>query len=173
MTKGFWKAAAAVARVAVPAALVVLVLVPIAGRAAGWRWVRVVSASMEPGLQVGAVVLIRPAAGEDVAVGDVIAFSDPTNPRRQVLHRVTNRIGDGPAAALETKGDANPAPDSYPVPIEFVTGEVAAAAPPALLIRAVSLVLMAVAMRGLAQDERKRRQGRRAGSPGPARSTTA
>jgi len=150
-----------IARITTAVVVTLLVALLIAGRATGWRWMRVVSPSMEPGLGVGTFVLVRPAAGDAVAVGDVIAFRDPTNPGRQVLHRVTNRIGEPPVTALETKGDANPLPDSYPVPADLVIGRLAGEAPPVLLIRAASLALTASSLGALALDERKRRQSAR------------
>ena len=48
-----------------------------------------------------------------------MVFDDPGNPDQVVTHRVISIYEDG---TLQTKGDANPTPDSLPVDVESVDG---------------------------------------------------
>ena len=56
--------------------------------------------SMIPFIWDGDLVLVSPADGSDILVGDVICYG--TAPRRLLLHRVIRRDGEG----LVVKGDA-------------------------------------------------------------------
>lgn len=71
----------------------------------------VLSGSMEPSLPVGSTVVVRPRPAAEIAVGDVITFTDRdtgSGETRVVTHRV---IGIEPGPAFVTMGDANDAPD--------------------------------------------------------------
>lgn len=71
----------------------------------------VLSGSMEPALPVGSTVVVRPRPVAEIAVGDVITFTDrdtESDETRIVTHRV---IGIEPGPAFVTMGDANNAPD--------------------------------------------------------------
>lgn len=71
----------------------------------------VLSGSMEPALPVGSTVVVRPRPAAEIAVGDVITYTDRTtesDETRIVTHRV---IGVEPGPAFRTMGDANDAPD--------------------------------------------------------------
>jgi signal peptidase I len=85
--------------------------------AMGWRADVVLSGSMAPTVLPGDVVVGRPTDGHQVGAGELIVFEDPAAPGRTVLHRVVRRQGGG---ALVTRGDANAADDSTPVPPEAV-----------------------------------------------------
>jgi signal peptidase I len=75
---------------------------------AGFKTAAVYSGSMEPSVDTGALVVGQPVAGASVAVGDVITFSNPTDPATLVTHRVVQvlRSSDG-RLGHRTKGDAN------------------------------------------------------------------
>jgi signal peptidase len=86
--------------------------------AAGWRAEAILSGSMTPQVQPGDVVLVSSLPPARIRLGEVIAFKDPAMPR-VLVHRVVAVLADGD---LRTKGDANAAPDSDPVPPASVLG---------------------------------------------------
>lgn len=82
----------------------------------GYKLHVIESASMAPAVPTGALTLVKPVAIGDVRVGDAIAFVDPAQPGRTIMHRVTKRTKDDLGAPrLTTKGDANPEVDQFPV----------------------------------------------------------
>lgn len=80
-----------------------------------WKPVAIRSGSMAPALQVGDVILTRPV-DEPLGAGDIVTFSLPGQSSTQ-SHRVVGRNPDG---TYVTRGDANPADDSTPVPAASV-----------------------------------------------------
>lgn len=76
------------------------------------------SGSMEPGIHVGAIVLIDPTAykDEDPQVGDIAMYQTST---REVIHRIIDESDDG----YIFKGDNNDSEDFAPVPAENIRGE--------------------------------------------------
>ena len=76
------------------------------------------SGSMEPGIHVGAIVLIDPIAYKDEAphVGDIAMYQTST---REVIHRIIDESDDG----YIFKGDNNDSEDFAPVPAENIRGE--------------------------------------------------
>lgn len=114
-----WAAwAVSTAAVAVLGTAAVLVATTVVPALAGWSADAVVSGSMQPVLQVGDVVLARPAAADELRPGDVLVVADPDHPGAHRVHRLVARD----AAGLVLRGDANPAPDTSPVPPEDVVG---------------------------------------------------
>lgn len=76
----------------------------------GARAMTVLSGSMEPALPVGAVVVAREMPPDQIAVGDVITYTDrdPDSPAtRVVTHRVIDIVQEPEGLAFGTKGDAN------------------------------------------------------------------
>ncbi len=94
----------------------------------GWQPQVVLSGSMEPALQVGAVAFVEEKPAEEVEVGDVLTFWHPQTsevPRPLVTHRVVNIVTDPDGRpAFETRGDANDGPDPWTVPAPNVVGTV-------------------------------------------------
>lgn len=90
----------------------------------GWSPTVVTSGSMQPVLDVGAVVQIDDGIDlERVGVGSIMAFDDPGIPGTRVVHRVTEIVRDGDVVvAFVTKGDANAEVDTMSVPIANVEG---------------------------------------------------
>lgn len=76
------------------------------------------SGSMEPGIHVGAIVLIDPTAYKDAdpQVGDIAMYQTST---REVIHRIIDESDDG----YIFKGDNNDSEDFAPVPAENICGE--------------------------------------------------
>ena len=84
---------------------------------AGWSPVLVVSGSMAPHLMPGDVVVYQ--HGGHPHKNQVVLFHDPNRPARLMAHRVRRVQRDGD---LVTQGDANPTPDSAPVPPPLYVG---------------------------------------------------
>lgn len=100
--------AAGTALVLVVALAIAVAIVPAIG---GATPLTVLSGSMEPALPVGSTVVVQPRAASEIAVGDVITFTDrstESDETRIVTHRV---IEVRPGPAFVTQGDANNAPD--------------------------------------------------------------
>jgi signal peptidase len=79
-----------------------------------YRLMVVLSGSMAPTLLAGDAVLVRPAI-TSIHEGDIITFQ-----REGEL--VTHRVVEVQPGQLVTQGDANNAPDPWPVPISAVEG---------------------------------------------------
>jgi signal peptidase len=75
----------------------------------------VLSGSMEPSIQTGAVAFLLPVRGWDVGVGDVILFQRPDAGDIQMLHRVVGVEQEAGRRYYLTRGDANSAPDPWRV----------------------------------------------------------
>lgn len=88
-------------------AFVFLAVGPHSGR---YRTLTVLSASMRPTFEPGAVVVVVPQPIREVAVGDVITYAIPVEDRRVVTHRVIEVLEPG---VVRTKGDANNTPDPW------------------------------------------------------------
>jgi signal peptidase len=89
------------------------------------RFATVLTGSMQPRIPIGSLVLARPLGAAQVRVGQVVMFKPPapfTTPGdRPVVHRVVSvRRVDG-VLALQTKGDANSAPDPWVLDAERTT----------------------------------------------------
>ncbi|RHU37193.1 signal peptidase I [Clostridium sp. TM06-18] len=76
------------------------------------------SGSMEPGIHVGAIVLIDPTAykDKDPQVGDIAMYQTSA---REVIHRIIDESDDG----YIFKGDNNDSEDYAPIPAENIRGE--------------------------------------------------
>jgi signal peptidase len=68
---------------------------------------------MTPGIPVGAVVLVTPELPTKVRVGQVVTYQIPVLDHHVVSHRVVKVISGGERPVLQTKGDANAAPDPW------------------------------------------------------------
>ncbi|WP_282138656.1 signal peptidase I SipW [Rossellomorea aquimaris] len=82
----------------------------------------VLSGSMEPGIQTGSIIAVKP--GDDMTrfkKGDVITFKQEEN--MLVTHRVVEVMKSGDHVMYKTKGDNNDAADLEPVLSENVVGE--------------------------------------------------
>ena len=87
----------------------------------GWTPMVVTSGSMQPSINPGDIVLSGAPTdgGEGLEEGTVITFTDPVRPGGTLTHRIERVNEDG---TYETRGDANPASDSYEVPPSDVQG---------------------------------------------------
>ena len=90
----------------------------------GYQVYDVVSGSMDPDIPVHSVVLVQPAAPEELQPGEIVAYRSGSS---VVIHRlVENHIVEG---ELVTKGDANAEPDPLKVEYAGVLGTVTAHIP--------------------------------------------
>jgi signal peptidase len=104
------------------ALLLAAVFVP---RAAGAGVYTVLSASMQPTLDPGSLVVVRPTDPENIGVGSVITFQLKSGEPGLVTHRVIAQGFDGQGRpAFLTEGDANNAPDTIWVRPEQIRGAV-------------------------------------------------
>lgn len=109
---------------------------PISGVVPGLRGTTpmvVMSGSMVPRLPVGGLVFVKPTDVSKVAVGDIIAFSEPKLSGQAAPTLTTHRVvavSNGPnGLAFKTKGDANSTADAQLVPAASVVGIAGAAVP--------------------------------------------
>lgn len=88
---------------------------------------RVVTGSMEPEIPTGTLILSRETDIEELEMGDVICFQSlsPSMRGRMITHRIIGKtVDENGAVSLQTKGDANPSADSYPVTEANLVGKV-------------------------------------------------
>lgn len=79
------------------------------------------SASMAPTVPKGSLAVLEPVREADLAVGDVVEFTDPVDASRTVLHRIEEIASPrGSGRYLRTQGDANATPDPLRVPASSV-----------------------------------------------------
>ncbi|TET44413.1 MAG: signal peptidase I [Dehalococcoidia bacterium] len=101
--------------------LVIVVALFLLPRFGGWRFDAVYTGSMEPELNVGGVVLIKPVEPLDIKPGDIIAYHSG---EEIVTHRVVEVVTDAGEPSFVTKGDANEDPDPLPAAATSVVGKV-------------------------------------------------
>jgi signal peptidase len=88
-----------------------------------YRTMTVLSGSMVPTFRPGDVVVVRPEPMRDLRVGQVIAYEVPVGARQVETHRVI-RIVHGRGTnhpVIQTKGDANGAPDPWTAELHGTT----------------------------------------------------
>ena len=130
--------AAAVLAVVTTAALQLLAPV------AGGRAMVIGGGSMEPAIGRGAFVLALPAGAEGYTVGDVVTVHQGGG--TPYTHRITRLADLAGVPYVETKGDANAAPDPAIVPTAAIIGRVAVSVP--LLGYLVMLLATAAGLAG-------------------------
>jgi len=101
------------------AALLLLTLRPIGSL----RAYVILSASMRPSLQPGALVVTKRLPTEGYREGDMVTFRLPTQGGTIVTHRIVRRYvtTDG-IFMVRTKGDANPGEDSWTITSDNIIG---------------------------------------------------
>jgi len=85
----------------------------------------VLTPSMEPALPPGTLVVVRPAAPEDIRLGDVLTYQMRIGDPAVVSHREVeiHHVSTGELEFL-TQGDSNAVPDSMPVTTPQIKGTV-------------------------------------------------
>ncbi len=82
----------------------------------------VLSGSMEPGIKVGSVVVVKPS--ENYKIGDVITFGEISKIKTPTTHRIYEIKMQGSQPVYITKGDANDAPDQREITGKEIIGKV-------------------------------------------------
>jgi signal peptidase I len=77
------------------------------------RFTVVDSGSMRPTLNPGDVVMLKSERASEMAVGQIVAFHPPGEPRLTVIHRVRAIRDTRGGIVFRTKGDANNAVDPW------------------------------------------------------------
>lgn len=77
-----------------------------------FRVMTVLSSSMEPTLPRGALIISLPEQLSSVQVGDIITFYPPDQQTLET-HRILRVLKPGAQPVVQTKGDANAAPDPW------------------------------------------------------------
>jgi len=90
----------------------------------GYEILTVLSGSMEPKIQTGSLIAVKPVADlNSLHVGDVITYQSPDNPDMLITHRIVEvREANGEISFI-TKGDNNDSPDIAPVPSTHVVAK--------------------------------------------------
>lgn len=79
----------------------------------GLRLFTVTTASMEPTLATGSLIIVRYIHPSKLRVGDVITFRQPNNPRHYITHRIQKITQNEALKIFETKGDRNDSTDVW------------------------------------------------------------
>jgi signal peptidase len=95
----------------------------------GYRPMVVRSASMEPALRVGDVVLVEDVEARELRPHDIATISDPGQVRDSLTHRVERVSGDGAVVTLVVRGDANSTAETFALPADSMVGKVATRVP--------------------------------------------
>lgn len=107
--------------------------------------VLITSGSMQPAVSSGDVVVMTERVEHPVEAGAVLIFRDPATPGQLVTHRVVDQHEDG---TYQTRGDANAAADSSPLPRDHVRGTARILVPtvglPILWLRSGDMALFTV-----------------------------
>jgi signal peptidase len=125
-------------------AVVVTAATQLLAPVAGGRAMVVGGGSMEPAIGRGAFVLTLPAGSDGYAVGDVVTVQQGGG--TPYTHRITRLADLAGVPHVETKGDANAAPDPAIVPTAAIIGRVALSIP--LLGYLVMLLATAAGLAG-------------------------
>lgn len=81
------------------------------------------SGSMEPAISTGDVLVVEHRRASELVAGDVVTFAHPTQAGQTMTHRVmavTARPGE--LLQITTKGDANPAGETWTIPQQGSVG---------------------------------------------------
>ena len=106
----------AIGYLAICAGLAVIAFAPLC---AGWRATVVAGDSMRPALRPGDVLVYQRPTPERLITGRIVITRDRSQPDGLLAHRLAGFAANGD---LRTKGDANEAKDSTPVPPDAVLG---------------------------------------------------
>ena len=93
----------------------------------GYRYYTITTGSMSPTYNVGDMIFVKLASGDEINKGDVITFNPSQDSDANLTHRVTEKIenyeGTG-VICFRTQGDANKTADSFLIDERRVIGVV-------------------------------------------------
>ena len=112
--RGALRHGANLACAALASLLVVFASLIVAGAVTRHHFEQVITASMVPTIPVGSLVVTEQVSASSLSVGNVLVFTKPSNVSEVIVHRIVSitRAGDG-SILVQTKGDANHAPDPW------------------------------------------------------------
>ncbi len=90
----------------------------------GISFFTIYSGSMDPSIPIGSVAAVYPTEASSIQVGDIIAYSSPTEADKMIVHRVVEVITDNGLVSFRTAGDGNSIADGYMVPTNNIVGRV-------------------------------------------------
>lgn len=105
--------------------VLVVLLAAALPQALGGTSMVVLSGSMTPTIRTGDVVVVRPIAPTEAAIGDIVTFKDPAGGDRMLVHRVRAISRSGDQVEVITKGDANSTQERWKVAADGTIGTVA------------------------------------------------
>ncbi len=105
--------------IALIAVLLIVSVLPITGN---YKILTVLSGSMEPGIKVGSVVVVKPS--KDYKIRDIITFGEVSKTKTPTTHRIYEMKVEGGQPIYITKGDANNAPDQKEITAREIIGKV-------------------------------------------------
>lgn len=91
----------------------------------GWRGFVVQSASMEPTIMTGSLVLTQTTHPSQLQEGDIITFIKPDKGREFITHRISESTHEETLSTFKTKGDNNSNEDNWVLAGGGVVGKVA------------------------------------------------
>ncbi len=103
--------------------VVAIAAVTVAGQVLGGRALVLAGGSMEPSMPRGSYVLSLPVPADQYQIGDVVTVAAPG--LTPYTHRITRLVQLPGGLHVETKGDANPAPEPVVTPVTVLAGRVA------------------------------------------------
>jgi signal peptidase I len=106
-----------------------VLVTPVSQLVGGLQLLAVMSGSMEPVIQVGGIVGVRPVPVGELQVGDVITFVNQASPDMPITHRIVSLDNRGGQTIISTKGDANDAVDAVTTTPNRSVGRVEFTAP--------------------------------------------
>jgi signal peptidase I len=106
-----------VAMVVFALAAVLLATVVVGPRFLPYKALVVRSGSMAPTMPTGSVAFYHRQDASTIRVGEVILFSEPSDPSVFVSHRVHQIVSSSAGSYFITEGDANPVPDTWRIPV--------------------------------------------------------
>ncbi|MDX6690302.1 MAG: signal peptidase [Solirubrobacteraceae bacterium] len=141
------------------ASVAVALIAAVAGSLAGYRLLVDISDSMRPALRAGDLLVTERVPAASVRRGDIVSLADVPRGGRLVTHRVVAISRTGSRIVLTTRGDANPATESWvkssTTPVQRVATRVPALGRALAMLGAVGLpallgsaaILLAVVLR--------------------------
>ncbi|MBQ8606176.1 MAG: signal peptidase I [Clostridia bacterium] len=90
----------------------------------GYMPMIVLTESMQGTINAGDLIVIKTAKPEDIEKGDIITYFDPKSSKNSTTtHTVIDIKTEDGKLMFETKGDANNAADTEPIPADKLVGE--------------------------------------------------
>ena len=89
----------------------------------------VLSASMEPAIKPGSLVIRKDVLHKDYAQGDIVTFKSPSERTATITHRITDLKRFDYGSSVLTKGDGNPQEDPWVLAVGDLKGKVVVVIP--------------------------------------------